>query len=392
MYEINRNMAASKLACMAFMAASKGFCIVIVALLSLALTLSAHGVRPPITASIGAREMIEVLKSQVDGHVLKPSEAAGILGEASKLVCMAFMASMALLLALSFSSAQSAEPSSPQHISTINADGGEDASGGGLKARVLARRGLVEDHGKAAEGTGAGSGGGYGSGIGRGGAGGGEVARGGSGSGYGTGSGGGGGGGDIHGYGEGHGGGGDGGVPTPGSYQCKPQNCIGKDCCPAKGRLSSGGGLAMDCSKMANIFFKISENSHDQESNPRRRNHHSFIIFIRRVNLPELDFPDVNGVPDVDRRGLGDDEVADSGTLEMVDAQVESGHSPEPGRHVGPHARQSLRYQRRNSAVQHLERLATLLRHRQPPRHLARRQLADLEPHCVECPIQCLCL
>nr|GMC83867.1 glycine-rich cell wall structural protein-like [Ipomoea batatas] len=387
MYEINRNMAASKLACMAFMAASKGFCIVIVALLSLALTLSAHRVRPSITASIGAREMIEVLKSQVDGHVLKPSEAAGILGEASKLVCMAFMASMALLLALSFSSAQSAEPSSPQHISTID---GEDASGG-LKARVLGRTGTgaatgrtgagaatgrAGNHGKAAEGTGAG---------------GGEAAGGGSGSGYGTGSGGGGGGGDIHGYGEGHGGG-DGGVPTPGSYQCKPQNCIGKDCCPAKGRLSSGGGLAMDCSKMANIFFKISENSHDQESNPRRRNHHSFIIFIRRVNLPELDFPDVNGVPDVDRRGLGDDEVADSGTLEMVDAQVESGHSPEPGRHVGPHARQSLRYQRRNSAVQHLERLATLLRHRQPPRHLARRQLADLEPHCVECPIQCLCL
>nr|GMC81566.1 putative glycine-rich cell wall structural protein 1 [Ipomoea batatas] len=114
---------------------------------------------------------------------------------ASKLVCMAFMASMALLLALSFSSAQSAEPSSPQHISTID---GEDASGG-LKARVLA-----------AEGTGAG---------------GGEAAGGGSGSRYGTGSGGG----DIHGYGEGHGGG-DGGVPTPGSNQCKPQNCIGKDC------------------------------------------------------------------------------------------------------------------------------------------------------------------
>nr|GMD47054.1 uncharacterized protein LOC109173529 [Ipomoea batatas] len=98
--------------------------------------------------------------------------------------------------------------------------------------------GLVEDYGKASEGTGRG----YGLGNGRGGGVGGgsadylgldgEVAGGGSGSGYGTRSRGGDGRGDRGSGGnyeliEGHGSS-DRGVPTPGSYQCKPHNCIGK--------------------------------------------------------------------------------------------------------------------------------------------------------------------
>lgn len=65
----------------------------------------------------------------------------------------------------------------------------------------------------------------------------------------------------------------------------------------------------------------------------------------------------LNGVADVDRSGLRVDEIAEVGTLQVVDAEVNPSYSSVPRSHVSPHARQRLRYHRRHAAVQHLKRL-----------------------------------
>lgn len=55
--------------------------------------------------------------------------------------------------------------------------------------------------------------------------------------------------------------------------------------------------------------------------------------------------------------GLGEDEIAEAGAAVVVDAELDPGDAAEPRRHVRPHAREPLRYQRRDPPVEHLERL-----------------------------------
>jgi hypothetical protein len=59
----------------------------------------------------------------------------------------------------------------------------------------------------------------------------------------------------------------------------------------------------------------------------------------------------------VERGGADEDGVAEGGAAEVVDAELHAGDAAVARRHVRPHARQPLRYQRRHAAVQHLERL-----------------------------------
>lgn len=69
------------------------------------------------------------------------------------------------------------------------------------------------------------------------------------------------------------------------------------------------------------------------------------------------------GAAEVNGDGAREDDVADGGAAEVVDAEVHAGHAPVPRRHVRPHAGHPLRHQRRHAAVEHLERLTKFCMH-----------------------------
>ena len=71
----------------------------------------------------------------------------------------------------------------------------------------------------------------------------------------------------------------------------------------------------------------------------------------------EITMRDLNGVADVNWCGLGENMIADVGTFEVIDAELYTGDSFPSRCYVCTHTRQRLRYQRRYSSVQHLERL-----------------------------------
>ncbi|CAH9141699.1 unnamed protein product [Cuscuta epithymum] len=122
-----------------------------------------------------------------------------------------------------------------------------------------------------------------------------------------------------------------------------------------------------------------------QQSHSGRRYQNSLLF---AGGLPNIHSPYLNSPPDVHGRRLGEKDIAEAGRLEVVDAEVNSGDSPEPGCHVRADAGQRLRYERGNPAVQHLERLAAFGGDLQPPGDFLRGEVADLEADGVEWCIQ----
>jgi hypothetical protein len=92
----------------------------------------------------------------------------------------------------------------------------------------------------------------------------------------------------------------------------------------------------------------------------------------------------------VERGGADEDGVAEGGAAEVVDAELHAGDAAVARRHVRPHARQPLRYQRRHAAVQHLERLAAGGGDEEAAGDLRGGDPLDLEPHGVERRVQLL--
>lgn len=80
-----------------------------------------------------------------------------------------------------------------------------------------------------------------------------------------------------------------------------------------------------------------------------------FLLKIVRRKKGEEGY--LNGSADGDRRSFGENDGSHLSTLQVIDAKMDSDYFPVARRHISPLTRQSLRNQRRNSAVQHFKRL-----------------------------------